>query len=160
MPSPGAPDFGGISEAFNNPLQTIRDDFGTVRVDHIFSEKDSLSGVYTIDDSADFTPTSTNLYSTDAESLREQVASLEEITCLLAYPAQHGAGRVFARRIFLHRRTDARYAGGESGRLSRWPPSWRGGGRRQRGVESDGATKPGRKQQRQQPASGAKPVHL
>ncbi len=28
-PSPGAPDFGGISEAFNNPLQTIRDDFGT-----------------------------------------------------------------------------------------------------------------------------------
>ncbi len=30
-PSPGAPDFGGIAEAFNNPLQTIRDDFGTVR---------------------------------------------------------------------------------------------------------------------------------
>jgi len=35
--SPGAPDFGGISEAFNNPLQTIRDDFGTVRLDHVFS---------------------------------------------------------------------------------------------------------------------------
>ncbi len=77
-PSPGAPDFGGISEAFNNPLQTIRDDFGTVRVDHIFSAKDTLSGIYTIDDSSDFTPTSTNLYSTDVESLREQVASLEE----------------------------------------------------------------------------------
>jgi len=78
VPSPGAPDFGGISEAFNNPLQTIRDDFGTARIDHIFSEKDTLSGVYTIDDSADFTPTSTNLYSTDAESLREQVVSLQE----------------------------------------------------------------------------------
>ena len=77
-PSPGAPDFGGISEAFNNPLQTIRDDFGTVRLDRIFSEKDSLATVYTIDDSADLTPTSTNLYSTDLESLREQVASLEE----------------------------------------------------------------------------------
>jgi hypothetical protein len=77
-PSPGAPDLGGISEAFNNPLQTIRDDFGTVRVDHIFSPRDSLSGVYTIDDSADFTPTSTNLYSTDVESLREQVGSIEE----------------------------------------------------------------------------------
>ena len=77
-PSPGAPDFGGISEAFNNPLQTIRDDFGTVRLDHIFSPKDSLSAIYTIDDSADFTPTSTNSYSTDVESLREQVASLEE----------------------------------------------------------------------------------
>jgi hypothetical protein len=77
-PSPGASDFGGISEAFNNPLQTIRDDFGTFRLDHIFSSKDTLSAVYTIDDSEDFTPTSTNLYSTDAETLREQVASLEE----------------------------------------------------------------------------------
>jgi hypothetical protein len=77
-PSPGAPDFGGISEAFNNPLQTIRDDFGTLRLDHYFSEKDTLSAVYTIDDSADFTPTSTNAYSADAETLREQVASVEE----------------------------------------------------------------------------------
>jgi hypothetical protein len=77
-PSPGAPDFGGISEAYNNPLQTIRDDFGTARVDRVFSEKDTLNAVYTIDDSADSTPTSTNFYSTDAESLREQVASLSE----------------------------------------------------------------------------------
>ena len=76
--SPGAADFGGISEAFNNPLQTIRDDFGTVRLDRILASTDSLSAVYTIDDSADFTPTSTNAYSTDVESLREQVASVEE----------------------------------------------------------------------------------
>lgn len=78
VPSPNAPDFGGISEAFNNPLQTIRDDFGTTRMDQIFSGKDSISAVYTVDDSADFTPTSTNSYSTDVESLREQVASLDE----------------------------------------------------------------------------------
>ncbi len=78
VPTPGAPDFGGISEAFNNPLQTIRDDFGTVRLDQILTAKDSLNAVYTVDDSADFTPTSTNVYSTDVESLREQVASLEE----------------------------------------------------------------------------------
>ena len=45
--SPGAPDFGGIAEAFNSPLQTIRDDFGTVRLDHIFSEADTFSTVYT-----------------------------------------------------------------------------------------------------------------
>ena len=77
-PTQGAPDFGGISEAFNTPLQTLRDDFGTTRIDHNFSEKDFLSGVYTIDDSAGFTPTSTNLYSADVESLREQVASIEE----------------------------------------------------------------------------------
>jgi hypothetical protein len=76
--SPGAPDFGGISEAFNNPLQTIRDDFGTMRLDHVFSSRDTLSAAYTVDDSADLTPTGTNLYSTDVESLREQVASVEE----------------------------------------------------------------------------------
>ena len=78
VPTPGAPDFGGISEAFNNPLQTIRDDFGTARLDHILSSNDFINATYTIDDSADFTPTSTNLYSTDVESLREQVASIEE----------------------------------------------------------------------------------
>ncbi len=77
-PSPGAPDFGGISEAYNSPLQTIRDDFGTFRLDHIFSEHNTLSAIYTVDDSADFTPTSTNAYSTDVESLREQVASLQD----------------------------------------------------------------------------------
>ncbi|MBV8728995.1 MAG: carboxypeptidase regulatory-like domain-containing protein, partial [Acidobacteriia bacterium] len=76
--SAGAPDFGGIAEAFNNPLQTIRDDFATTRLDHYFSANDSLSAIYTIDDSQDFTPTSTNAFSTDAETLREQVASLEE----------------------------------------------------------------------------------
>ena len=77
-PTPGAPNFGGISEAFNNPLQTIRDDFGTLRFDQVLSSKDSLAAIYTMDDSADFTPTSTNSYSTDVESLREQVASIEE----------------------------------------------------------------------------------
>ncbi len=78
VPSAGARDFGGISEAFNNPLQTIRDDFGTARLDHSFTSKDFLMSSYTVDDSADVTPTSTNLYSTDVETLREQVASLEE----------------------------------------------------------------------------------
>ncbi len=76
--SAGAPDFGGIAEAFSSPLQTIRDDFGTIRVDQIFTSADTLTGVYTIDDSAAVTPTSTNLFSTDLERLREQVLSLEE----------------------------------------------------------------------------------
>ncbi len=76
--SPGAPDFGGISEAFNTPLQVIRDDFGTARVDRVFSSRDTGNAVYTIDDSADTTPTSTNSDSTDVTSLREQVASVEE----------------------------------------------------------------------------------
>jgi Carboxypeptidase regulatory-like domain len=77
-PTPGAPNFGGISEAINNPLQKIRDTFGTARFDQIFSEKDSLAAIYTVDDSSDYTPTSFNSYSTDVDSLREQVASIDE----------------------------------------------------------------------------------
>jgi hypothetical protein len=68
----------GIAEYFSSPLQTIREDFGTVRVDHIFSEKDSLAGVYTVDDGDDFTETPANPYSSDILTLREQVFSLEE----------------------------------------------------------------------------------
>lgn len=97
-PSPGAPDFGGISEAFNNPLQTIRDNFGTARLDHIFSPKDTFSVVYTIDDSNDFTPLSTNAYSTNAEDLREQVLSMEEthiFSPTLLNTARAGFSRAF-----------------------------------------------------------------
>ncbi|HEX4771878.1 MAG TPA: carboxypeptidase regulatory-like domain-containing protein [Bryobacteraceae bacterium] len=68
---------GGIGYAYSNPLQSIREDFGTTRVDHVFSAKDTLSGVYTIDDSADTTPSADPL-TTLFESLREQVASVEE----------------------------------------------------------------------------------
>jgi len=74
----GSPDFNGIAEVFSSPLQTIGEDFGTVRVDHVFSEKDSLSGIYTVDDGRDATATPADPYSTDLLKLREQVASLEE----------------------------------------------------------------------------------
>jgi len=77
-PAADSPDFGGIAEVFNSPLQIIRDDFGTVRVDRNFGRSDLLTGVYTVDDSDDVTPTAANLYSTDLENLREQVLSLEE----------------------------------------------------------------------------------
>ncbi len=68
----------GIAENFANPLQTIREDFGTARVDHIFSDKDSVGVVYTVDDSADQTATAINPFMADATSLREQVVSIEE----------------------------------------------------------------------------------
>ncbi len=77
-PPAGAPDFNGIAQVFSAPLQTIRENFGNARVDHIFSPKDTFSAIYTIDDGHDFTPTTANPYSTDILSLREQVASLEE----------------------------------------------------------------------------------
>jgi hypothetical protein len=68
---------GGIAEAFCNPRQHIREDFGTARVDANLTGQDTLFGVYTADDSAAHTP-SANPLSTVVEDLREQVASVEE----------------------------------------------------------------------------------
>src|SRR5215470_16341237 len=68
----------GIAQYFSSPLQTIREDFGTVRLDHNISSRDSLSGVYTIDDGDDFTETPLDPYSADILTLREQVFSLDE----------------------------------------------------------------------------------
>ena len=58
-------------------MQSIREDFGTVRVDYNLSANDTASAVYTVDDSADRTP-SVNPLSGAIENLREQVASLQE----------------------------------------------------------------------------------
>ncbi|HKW65497.1 MAG TPA: carboxypeptidase regulatory-like domain-containing protein [Candidatus Acidoferrum sp.] len=77
-PAPGAQDFNGISQVFSSPLQTAREDFGTSRLDHIFSRKDSLAGIYTVDDSDDSTATPLDPFSADLVALREQVVSLEE----------------------------------------------------------------------------------
>lgn len=77
-PSPTDPDFSGIAQVSSSPLQTIRENFGNARVDHVFSANDNFSAVYTIDDGNSFTPTSFNPYSTDLLTLREQVLSLEE----------------------------------------------------------------------------------
>jgi hypothetical protein len=77
-PPAGAPDFSGIAEVFSSPLQTIHEDFGTARLDQVFSHRDTLAGVYTIDDGHDFTVTPLDPYSADVVTLREQVATLEE----------------------------------------------------------------------------------
>lgn len=68
----------GVSEVFSSPLQTIREDFGTTRLDHLFSPRDSLAAVYTVDDGYDFTVTPADPYSSDVMRLREQVFSLEQ----------------------------------------------------------------------------------
>jgi Carboxypeptidase regulatory-like domain len=67
----------GIAKAFSNPLQNIREDFGTARLDQVFTEKDSLAGVYTADDSQAHSPTSNPFTLVDI-FLREQVVSLSE----------------------------------------------------------------------------------
>ena len=77
-PVQNGPELGsGIAEAFSSPLQHIREDFGTTRLDYNISNKDLLFGVYTIDDSDANTPTA-NPLSSVVEALREQVVSVQE----------------------------------------------------------------------------------
>jgi hypothetical protein len=75
LTSTGAPS--GIGEAFTNPHQHIREDFGTTRLDQVFSDKDSFAAIYTVDDSGAHSPTGNPFTFTDI-FLREQVASLSE----------------------------------------------------------------------------------
>jgi hypothetical protein len=75
LTSTGTPS--GIGKAFNNPVQNIREDFGTTRFDQTFSNEDSLTIIYTADDSQAHSPTNNPFTLVDIY-LREQVASLSE----------------------------------------------------------------------------------
>jgi hypothetical protein len=77
-PEANGPELGsGIAESFSHPPQHIREDFGTTRFDYNVGPKDLLFAVYTVDDSTANTPTQNPLSLID-ESLREQVASIQE----------------------------------------------------------------------------------
>ncbi len=77
-PAPNGPVLGGgIAEDFANPPQRIREDFGTVRVDHSFSGKDQLGTSYMIDDGYNETPEPNPNFSV-ITALRSQVLSLQE----------------------------------------------------------------------------------
>ena len=67
----------GTALSYNNPRQTVREDFGTLRTDYILSGRDTFSAAYTIDDGESTIPQSDPLFGS-AETLRSQVASLEE----------------------------------------------------------------------------------
>lgn len=67
----------GIATAYSSPMQSVQEDFGTTRLDQIFSNNDSFAGIYTVDDSRAHSPT-TNPITYDDTTLRSQVASLSE----------------------------------------------------------------------------------
>jgi len=67
----------GTAKSFSNPKQTIREDFGTLHSDYILSDRDSVSGSYTIDDGNSQIPLSDPLFAS-ANALGMQVASLQE----------------------------------------------------------------------------------
>jgi hypothetical protein len=77
-PLPNGPELGGgAAETFSSPKQSIREDFGTMRVDQIFSDRDSLAAAYTVDDGFNSTPMSNPFFATNI-SLRSQVLSFQE----------------------------------------------------------------------------------
>ena len=89
----------GIAEAFSHPPQHIREDFGTTRFDDNLSSKDLLFAVYTVDDSAADTP-SQNPLSLINESLREQVASVQEQQSFRPRSSTRPASAIRAQAIF------------------------------------------------------------
>jgi len=68
---------GGAAEAFYNPPQQIREDFGVLRVDHTISNKDSIGGSYLVDDGYDQTPQANPNWGQNT-GIRSQVLSLQE----------------------------------------------------------------------------------
>ena len=67
----------GTALNYSNPRQSVREDFGTTRIDDALGNRDSLSGVYTIDDGNTLIPLADPLFAS-YESLRTQVASAQE----------------------------------------------------------------------------------
>ena len=67
----------GVAKNFNNPLQKIREDFGTVRFDQNISAKDTFTAAYTVDDGDNLSPLTNPFFGTIA-LLRSQVTSAQE----------------------------------------------------------------------------------
>jgi len=67
----------GTAFSYNNPRQSIREDFGTIRADYMPRDRDWLSSAYTIDDGTSLIPLADPLFASFT-ALRSQVASLQE----------------------------------------------------------------------------------
>ena len=67
----------GAALSYNNPKQSIREDFGTLRSDYVIRDQDTLSVAYTLDDGNSLIPLADPLFASGL-ALRSQVASLQE----------------------------------------------------------------------------------
>jgi hypothetical protein len=67
----------GAAFSYNTPKQTIREDFGSLRLDYAMGARDSLAAAYTIDDGNILVPLADPLFASYS-ALRMQVASLQE----------------------------------------------------------------------------------
>ncbi len=67
----------GVAKSFNSAGFPVREDYGNLRVDQNFSDKDSLSAAYTVDDGDKTTPFA-DVFSGSVLAIRQQVLSLQE----------------------------------------------------------------------------------
>ncbi len=72
---------GGTALSYNNPRQTVHEDFGTARADYTVSDRDSVSAAYTVDEGTGIIPLADPLFGS-ALGLTNQVASVQEIHIL------------------------------------------------------------------------------
>src|SRR6204780_611964 len=66
----------GTAYSYNHPNENIREDFGTTRTDYSISDRDSLTGAYTIDDGNSLIPQADLLFASYS-LFRNQVASVQ-----------------------------------------------------------------------------------
>jgi hypothetical protein len=71
----------GTALSNNNPRQSVHEDFGTLRADYTLSNRDSISGAYTIDDGNSVIPLADPLFGS-LLGLRNQVASVQDVHIL------------------------------------------------------------------------------
>ncbi len=67
----------GAALSYNHPLEHVREDFGTTRLDYSIGNRDSLTAAYTIDDGDSLIPVADPLFASYSK-LRSQVASVQE----------------------------------------------------------------------------------
>ncbi len=88
----------GTALSYNNPRQSINEDFGTARGDYAITDRDTLTAAYTIDNGTNLTPASDPLFASDL-ILVSQVASLQE-THVFSPEALNTARIGFSRAAF------------------------------------------------------------
>lgn len=82
-PDPNGPELlvngvaSGTALSYNNPKQTVHEDFGTARSDYMIRDRDTLTAAYTVDDGHGIIPQADPLFASQ-NILRNQVASLSE----------------------------------------------------------------------------------
>ena len=92
----------GTALSYNNPKQTIYENFGTLRTDYNLSERDTLSGSYTIDDGNSLIPAADPLFASALAAQGPGAQPGRNPYCL-GKPPEYRPRRIFARSLRLRR---------------------------------------------------------